>query len=318
MISVVIPTYNRAHLIGETLDSIMAQTYPDWECIIIDDHSTDSTDDIINTYLFKDPRFSYYKKPKHLPKGPSASRNYGLTKASGDYINWFDSDDLMHPEKMQIDLKMITSGKYDFTISQSKFFNQDGNKPKKEYWNKNLWSDNPTNDFILKKIGWSVNSSLWSKTAIQGVELEFDPDLITADDYYYHILALKNALKPIIINEKLVKLREHDNRLNDLNKKSPYKLKVFTQLIQQKAELNLSQEVENKLYIMMVRQFSNLLKTRNLTLAKKYRKKLKLQLPIKYNAEINRLYSYGVLFYLTNRFYSKLKVNKPDNEFEIK
>ena len=99
MISVVIPTYNRAHLIGETLDSIMAQTYPDWECIIIDDHSTDSTDDIINTYLFKDPRFSYYKKPKQLPKGPSASRNYGLTKASGDYINWFDSDDLMHPEK---------------------------------------------------------------------------------------------------------------------------------------------------------------------------------------------------------------------------
>jgi glycosyltransferase involved in cell wall biosynthesis len=318
MISVIIPTYNRAHLIGETLDSIIAQTYPDWECIIIDDHSNDSTDDIINTYLVKDPRFSYYKKPKHLPKGPSASRNYGLTKANGDYINWFDSDDLMHPEKMQIDIKMITSGKYDFTISQSKFFKQDGAKPKKEYWNKNLWSDDPINDFIIKKIGWSTNAPLWNYKSISKINLSFHDILITGDDYYYHIQAINQGLRPIIINQDLVKQREHDNRLNDLNKKSPYKLIVFTQLIEQKSELNFSQEVENKLYIMIVRQFSNLLKNRNLTLAKKYRKELKLLLPIKYNAEINRLYNYGTLFYLTNRFYSKLKVNKPDNEFEIK
>ena len=83
MISVVIPTYNRAHLIGETLDSIMAQTYPDWECIIIDDHSTDSTDDIINTYLFKDPRFSYYKKTK-----TSAKITYSLKKLSVGQSQW--------------------------------------------------------------------------------------------------------------------------------------------------------------------------------------------------------------------------------------
>jgi glycosyltransferase involved in cell wall biosynthesis len=68
MISVIILTYTRAHLIDETLNSIIAQTYQDRECNINEDQTTDSTDDIINTHLFEDLRFSYYKKAKHLPK----------------------------------------------------------------------------------------------------------------------------------------------------------------------------------------------------------------------------------------------------------
>ena len=76
LVSIIIPTYNRAHLIGETLDSVLAQTYQNWECIIVDDGSSDNTDEVIGAYVEKDSRFKYYhRSDKDLPKEPSASRN---------------------------------------------------------------------------------------------------------------------------------------------------------------------------------------------------------------------------------------------------
>jgi glycosyltransferase involved in cell wall biosynthesis len=308
MISVIIPTYNRAHLIGETLDSIMAQTYPDWECIIIDDHSTDSTDDIINTYLFKDPRFIYYKKPKNLPKGPSASRNYGLTKASGDYINWFDSDDLMHPEKMQIDLKMITSGKYDFTISQSEFFKQDGAKPKKEYWNKNLWSNDPINDFIILKIGWSVNNPLWNKQKLLNKDINFHNNILTADDYDYHLFSIIKGMKPVVTNSVLVEIREHNERLNDYNLKAPSKIKVNNKILSFQNDIKLNQASIDFLNKQSYLQLNNLLKKKKFVLYLKY---LFLLVKSNYNFDI-KLKSMsklpmGLFYLITNRGYKFLK-----------
>jgi len=64
LVSVIMPTYNRAHLIAESLDCVLHQTYAQWECIIVDDGSTDNTDDILKSYLEKDKRFKYFKKKK--------------------------------------------------------------------------------------------------------------------------------------------------------------------------------------------------------------------------------------------------------------
>ena len=60
LISIIIPTYNRAHIIGETLDSIIAQTYTNWECIVVDDGSSDNTAEVMAKYIVKDSRFRYY------------------------------------------------------------------------------------------------------------------------------------------------------------------------------------------------------------------------------------------------------------------
>ena len=68
LVSIIIPTYNRAHLIGETLESVKAQTYSNWECIIIDDHSSDDTETIISHYTKSDLRFKYHKRPKKSAK----------------------------------------------------------------------------------------------------------------------------------------------------------------------------------------------------------------------------------------------------------
>lgn len=95
LISIIIPNYNRENLIGETLDSIVAQTYNNWECIVVDDGSTDNSKKVIQTYVDKDPRFQLHDRPKNRQKGANACRNYGFQLSKGELINWFDSDDIM-------------------------------------------------------------------------------------------------------------------------------------------------------------------------------------------------------------------------------
>ncbi|TBV25501.1 hypothetical protein DMZ43_11180 [Meridianimaribacter sp. CL38] len=107
LVSIIIPTYNRAHLIGETLDSVLAQTYSHWECIVVDDGSTDGTAALLDTYCAKDPRIQYYQRPEDRPKGANACRNYGFEVSTGDYVNWLDSDDVFAPNKIETQLTLL-------------------------------------------------------------------------------------------------------------------------------------------------------------------------------------------------------------------
>ncbi len=95
LFSIIIPTYNRAHLIEKTIQSFITQTYPNFELLVIDDGSTDNTEQIIRN--ISDKRVTYYKKQK---EGVSAARNYGATISKGDYINFFDSDDIAYPNHL--------------------------------------------------------------------------------------------------------------------------------------------------------------------------------------------------------------------------
>ncbi|MGZ0017461.1 glycosyltransferase family 2 protein [Yeosuana sp. AK3] len=77
-------------LIGKTLDSVLAQTYTNWECIVVDDGSKDGTEQLLYEYCKKDSRFQYFQRTKDRPKGANACRNYGVELSRGAYINWFD------------------------------------------------------------------------------------------------------------------------------------------------------------------------------------------------------------------------------------
>jgi glycosyltransferase involved in cell wall biosynthesis len=107
LISIIIPTYNRAHLISETIDSILEQTYIHWECIIVDDDSSDNTEQIIKLYSEKDDRIKFYHRPKNKQKGASSSRNYGLEKSHGYYIQFLDSDDIISKGKLGIQVELL-------------------------------------------------------------------------------------------------------------------------------------------------------------------------------------------------------------------
>ncbi|KAB1067024.1 glycosyltransferase family 2 protein [Tamlana haliotis] len=101
LVSIIIPTFNRAHLIGETLDSVLAQTYTNWECIVVDDGSTDGTGAVMKSYCEKDARFQYHHRPKDRLPGGNAARNYGFELSKGEYVNWLDSDDLFSSNKIE-------------------------------------------------------------------------------------------------------------------------------------------------------------------------------------------------------------------------
>lgn len=90
LFSIVIPTFNRAHLISRTIESILAQTYKNYEVIIVDDGSVDNTEEVVQKFL--SDKVHYYKKSN---AERAAARNFGTQLAKGDYINWFDSDDIM-------------------------------------------------------------------------------------------------------------------------------------------------------------------------------------------------------------------------------
>src|SRR5690606_26015743 len=107
-ISIIMATFNRAHLIGEALTSIQNQSYTDWECIIVDDNCTDNTKTIVETFIKNDLRFRYYLRHGNYKKGISGSRNFGIDLARGKSIIFFDDDDIVHPRNLEICLEQIT------------------------------------------------------------------------------------------------------------------------------------------------------------------------------------------------------------------
>lgn len=94
--SIVIPAYNRAHMIKETILSALAQTYPDFEVILVDDGSTDNTEEVVKE--IDDPRFVYFKK---MNEERAIARNTGFNLAKGDYVTLLDSDDYFYPTHLQ-------------------------------------------------------------------------------------------------------------------------------------------------------------------------------------------------------------------------
>lgn len=99
LISIVIPTYNRASILSHTLDSVAAQLYQGWECLVVDDHSIDNTKEIVENYCRKDSRFRYLVNEGK--KGAQGARNTGLRYAQNDWVLFFDSDNIMYNDMLE-------------------------------------------------------------------------------------------------------------------------------------------------------------------------------------------------------------------------
>ncbi len=103
--SIIIPVYNRSHLLGETIDTVLMQSHPDFEIIIVDDGSTENIKKLVDEKYGNEPRVKYFRK-QNEERG--AARNYGLKQANGDYAVFFDSDDFMKPRYLGTLNKIIT------------------------------------------------------------------------------------------------------------------------------------------------------------------------------------------------------------------
>lgn len=210
LISIIIPTYNRADIISATLDSILSQTYTNWECIIVDDISDDNTQEIIAAYTDKDNRFQYFQRPHNTIKGANSCRNYGFEMSKGDYIQWFDSDDVYFNFALENYVGALDE-KTDAVVAKLDIVNfKSGLKIKENV----IFSNTVIEDYFTGKIVYYVCGPLWKRAFLQTQSKLFDESISNLDDWDFNLRMLYE--KPIIKynNKSLIKYRFHENSLS--------------------------------------------------------------------------------------------------------
>lgn len=124
LVSIITPSYNTAKFMAKTIQSVLNQTYANWEMIIVDDCSTDNTDDVVAPFL-ADKRIKYLKNEKN--SGAAVTRNKALREAKGKWIAFLDSDDLWMPEKLEKQIKFMEENKYHFSYTNYSEIDDAGN-----------------------------------------------------------------------------------------------------------------------------------------------------------------------------------------------
>lgn len=125
LVSIIMPSYNTAQYIEKTIKSVLDQTYTNWELIIVDDCSTDNTDEVVKNYL-TDKRIKYLKNEQN--SGAAVSRNRALREAKGQWIAFLDSDDLWMPEKLEKQICFMKEKGYFFSYTDYEEINAEGNR----------------------------------------------------------------------------------------------------------------------------------------------------------------------------------------------
>ena len=123
-VSIITPCYNSEKFISETIVSIPKQTLKDWELVITDDCSTDSSVDIIKSFISTDNRINLYCLDTNM--GPGAARNNSINKSKGRYIAFCDSDDQWKPLKLEMQVEFMKTHKLAFTYSSYEIINEGG------------------------------------------------------------------------------------------------------------------------------------------------------------------------------------------------
>jgi len=176
-VSIITPAHNSAKYIADTIESVINQTYQNWEMIIIDDYSTDNSKDIINEYSKKDKRIVPIFLETNL--GAAQARNSGLKIASGRYIAFLDSDDQWFQYKLEKQVKFMQDKNISFSFTSYEVINDDGSPakkiikaPKKINYNSYLRNTiigcltviidkSKTGDFLMPNIKSSHDMALW-------------------------------------------------------------------------------------------------------------------------------------------------------------
>lgn len=123
LVSVIMPSWNTGRFIAKSIQTVLAQTYTNWELLIVDDCSTDDTDKIVAT--FSDPRIRYFKNVKN--SGAALTRNRAIREAHGEWIAFLDSDDLWEPQKLEKQLTFMNENGYVFSYHEYVKIDEDDN-----------------------------------------------------------------------------------------------------------------------------------------------------------------------------------------------
>ena len=207
-VSIIMATYNRAHLIIETLESIRNQSYLHWECLIIDDGGMDNTLETITAFLNEDGRFRFFKRKENYVKGLPGCRNYGLDLAKGDYVIFFDDDDIVHPQNLELCIQGIKSGNYQFCHYKKQSFSD--NVPvieKQTLVIKKRLSDESMTDFVTQKQGIASCTVLWNIDCFD--KIRFNENLLYAEEWECYCRIFLKGYEGVMLNNVVYYNRKH-------------------------------------------------------------------------------------------------------------
>lgn len=192
LISVIIPNLNRGDLLKETLESILRQTYPNWEAIVVDDGSDDNSDEIGHAYASANNRIKYLKR-HHKLTGAPVCRNIGLKESNGEYLIFLDSDDLLAPFCLQQRLNVIIQNPaLDFLVFPMLMFYEFPEKSEV------LWNIETSEPDLLRFLSldavWQTSGPIWKKSAVEKIG-GFTEGLACWQDVDIHLKALIADLK---------------------------------------------------------------------------------------------------------------------------
>lgn len=201
LISIIMPAYNCASFIREAVDSVLAQTYSNWELIIVDDCSTDDTAEVIDSY--DDSRIQYLRNAQNM--GAAMTRNEALNVAKGRYIAFLDSDDIWMPSKLDRQIAFMEQNGYAFTYSPYYVISPNGEKylhtcpSSLTYYQLTRWD----------RIGCLTviyDASKIGKTPM--------PKIMNREDYAYWLLLLRQGYTAHAYQEPLAIYRSHNGMSN--------------------------------------------------------------------------------------------------------
>jgi glycosyltransferase involved in cell wall biosynthesis len=204
-VSIITPTFNSERFIAETILSVQAQTYKDWEMIIVDDCSTDRTAEIVASFQEKDSRIKYLYNSTN--KGSAFSRNLALQEAKGKWIAFLDSDDLWHPEKLEKQIEFMTRN--DIHFSYTNYCEID--ESSKEV---GVLISGP--EVITNKL---MRAYCWPGCLTVMYDAEFLGLMQTAEikinEEYALWIKISSVANCYLLDENLAKYRRHNNSLTD-------------------------------------------------------------------------------------------------------
>jgi len=211
LVSIIIPCYNQALYLDESLQSVLNQTYTHWECIMVNDGSTDTTEKIAKTWAAKDPRFNYFYKGNG---GVSSARNFGIEKAKGDYIQFLDADDVLDERKLELSLEQLNLAENEgvnIIISNFRMFISNPNKTSMPYCALNAQLFNFESLLYQWNESFSIPIHCGFFEASLFESIRFPENLTAQEDWIVWVNIFKQGNKALFIDKPLALYRRNND-----------------------------------------------------------------------------------------------------------
>lgn len=198
LVSIITPSYNSARFIAETIESVMTQTYQNWEMLITDDCSSDGTVDIVKYYCKKDARIKLFVLERN--SGAAIARNNSIKHAKGKYIAFLDSDDIWLPQKLEKQIRFMDSNNYAFSMTAYSLMDLDGKSRNKILYMPKSMSYAQ----YLRNTAIGCLTVVIDKEKTGAFEM---PNIRTSQDMALWLVILKRGFKIYALNENLASYR---------------------------------------------------------------------------------------------------------------